>query len=359
MTVLDTDYAVPTGDFILEWLEDHDMSPAELARRTGYSRKHISLVTRGTAAVTPDFATRLELVTGIPAVRWLALEAQYQADHARLGIQLAAAERKDVLDAFAPSLTYLRKHGWVKGTRRNPGALLLELMMFFGVGTPDALIPSRLTPQVAFLQSDAFVVEEASIATWLRLAQIEAAAAPAQAPYDHEALRALLPSLRSMSRSLPTEPMAFVSALAHVGVKLLAVPEVPGCRAYGATFWQDDRPVVVLSARGKNDGVLWFSLFHELGHVLLHPRTTSVEVVNGEESKREDEANKFASETLIPRKLRPELHAVASKEHLTELAERESVSPGVLLQHLHHEKLWPYDRGRSLFTKVEVLPTSA
>jgi HTH-type transcriptional regulator / antitoxin HigA len=43
------------------------MSQAELARRTGLSAKHINLILKGTAPITPDTALKLERVLNIPA----------------------------------------------------------------------------------------------------------------------------------------------------------------------------------------------------------------------------------------------------------------------------------------------------
>ena len=49
--------------------------------------------------------------------------------------------------------------------------------------------------------------------------------------------------------------------------------ELKGCRASGATWWASpSKPVILLSDRGKREDRFWFSLFHEIGHVLLHTK---------------------------------------------------------------------------------------
>ena len=78
------DYAVPPGETLAEVLEVRQMSQAELARRTGLSAKHINLILKGTAPITPDTALKLERVLNIPARIWNALEVNYQGHLSRL-----------------------------------------------------------------------------------------------------------------------------------------------------------------------------------------------------------------------------------------------------------------------------------
>lgn len=350
-----TDYAVPTGEFIEEWLEDHDMTRAELSRRTGVSRKHITMVVAG-APVTPDFAMKLELVTHIPATRWLALEGQYRADVERLGLEHELSADKALLERFKGSLAYLRSKGVIQGDTYKLGHLMVQLMAFFDVGSPDALVPTNLMPQANFLKSQALDAETASLATWLRLAHLSALEEPLEVPFDPAALSGALPEIRRLSRTITENPMAFAQRLADVGVQVVIQSEVKGCRAYGATFWDAGRPIIVLSVRGKKDGALWFTLFHELGHVLKHPNTMFVEgnATAAAEQSREDEASDFATEWLIPTSTREELYGIKSKAGVVDFARRHDVSPGVVIQHLHHHKVWPFSSGQGLYVTLVV-----
>lgn len=74
----------------------------------------------------------------------------------------------------------------------------------------------------------------------------------------------------------------------------------------GATRWIGGNPLIVLSSRHKAADVFWFTLFHELGHVLLHPKRSTYVDLDGKAGDDDDglesEANEFAAETLIPAK---------------------------------------------------------
>ena len=82
MTTL-PDYAVSPGDHIKEWLDDHGINAAELARRLDVTPKHVSELLSGKAPLSATVALGLERVTGIPARIWNRFEAGYREDLAR------------------------------------------------------------------------------------------------------------------------------------------------------------------------------------------------------------------------------------------------------------------------------------
>jgi HTH-type transcriptional regulator/antitoxin HigA len=55
-----------------------------------------------------------------------------------------------------------------------------------------------------------------------------------------------------------------------------------------------------MSIRGKWADVFWFSLFHEIGHILLHPKKTFIDddQVLPELARQEKEADEFAANSL-------------------------------------------------------------
>ncbi|MBF0099183.1 MAG: ImmA/IrrE family metallo-endopeptidase [Magnetococcales bacterium] len=56
-----------------------------------------------------------------------------------------------------------------------------------------------------------------------------------------------------------------------------------------------------LSLRYKSDDQLWFTFFHEAGHLLLHgKKDVFLEGTLDMDQKKEEEANRFAADMLIP-----------------------------------------------------------
>jgi len=66
------------GETILDILEERGWSRSELAQRTGYTRKHIDQLVKGSASITEEAALKLEQVLGSTAGFWLNREALYR-----------------------------------------------------------------------------------------------------------------------------------------------------------------------------------------------------------------------------------------------------------------------------------------
>lgn len=345
-----TDYVVAPGEYIKEWLEDEARSQASLARDLGVSAKHVSKLING-AVLTPELALKLELVTGIAAKNWTALESKFRADQTRLGMENELAGHAEVARAFP--LKELRRAGIVTATLRQPGLVLMQLMAFFGVGDVAGL-QRQGQPIPAFRQDTAHEVRPEAIRTWLRMIELEIGASdPLDTVYDAERLRNLIPELRELSRNPGASFQApLIQKLAKVGVRLLFVPEIPGTRAHGCTQWYDGGPVITLSLRGKDDGKLWFTFFHEIGHALLHPNHgLMIQAEDGVLSPNEIEANEFAAKTLIPEDFQSHLKDLRYDHDVVAFAQSAGISPGIVVGQLHHLGLWPHDRGHRLFKR--------
>lgn len=90
------DFAVPPGRTIQETIDALGIDQRELAVRLGLPAKHVNQVIKGMAPVTPDIAIRLERVTGVPALLWNNLEANYREQLARL-VEKASLQKSKAL----------------------------------------------------------------------------------------------------------------------------------------------------------------------------------------------------------------------------------------------------------------------
>jgi Zn-dependent peptidase ImmA (M78 family) len=100
----------------------------------------------------------------------------------------------------------------------------------------------------------------------------------------------------------------------------------------------------------------WFSFFHEAAHILLHGKT-EIFIDNNENtnSKKEIEANNFASNILIPSM---QLAVFIKNERISnstvlEFAKEIDLSPGILVSRLQHDEEIPYHWLNKLKKKFE------
>src|SRR3954451_15919703 len=75
--------AVHPGEIVSEYIEFHEWTQRDLARRAGLTPKTISEICNGKAPITPSTALAFENVFGRPAHLWLNLQRCYDEAQAR------------------------------------------------------------------------------------------------------------------------------------------------------------------------------------------------------------------------------------------------------------------------------------
>lgn len=103
--------------------------------------------------------------------------------------------------------------------------------------------------------------------------------------------------------------------------------------------------------RHKTNDHVWFSFFHEAGHILLHSKKkVFIDEIKGGGNDVEDEANGFASDMLIPP---AQMKAFVQKANfsapsISAFAKRIGTAPGVVVGRLQHDRLIPFSAHNSL-----------
>ena len=127
------------------------------------------------------------------------------------------------------------------------------------------------------------------------------------------------------------------------GVAVVFVPAPPGCRVSGATQWlSPERALIALSLRHKSNDHLWFTLFHEAGHILKHgKKATFVDGLDAVHEEHETEADRFAADQLIPPAAAQKLQGLRSEQEVKAAAMALGIAPGIVVGRLQHEGWLP------------------
>jgi HTH-type transcriptional regulator / antitoxin HigA len=341
------DYIVTPGEVIEEYLDSYGMSQAELAARTGLTKKTINEIIKGKAPVTSDTSLKLERALGRPAHFWSNLERQFQEDR----IRLAEKERLEAYLGWLKKVPVasMVKLGWLS-KHKEKLAQLEEVLRFFAVASPDQWETVWREHQVAYRQTQRFETCAEAVSAWLRQGDIQAQKIQC-APFDRKKFFIGLESIRALTRE---EPQVFLPRLADLcasaGVAVVFVRELPKTGVSGATRWLGDKAVIQLSLRYKSNDQLWFTFFHEAGHILKHGRKEIFIESNDFCGEKEEEANAFARDVLIPRdELRRFLQRWnRSNEGIETFANRIGIAPGIVVGRLQHEKILANSHGNKL-----------
>ncbi len=355
MITTDPDHLVAApGEVLEDWLDERRMSQRELADRTSKSEKFISQLINGKATLTADTAHDLELVTGVGADTWLRMEGSYRAKLRRQEA-VAAADAADS-PVEATLLKFLRDNGLVTAPARAKGEQLVQVFTLLGVSSHDAL--RRLTRRhaAAFRVSASFALDPVATEVVIALAHRQAAVIPVER-YDPELVMESLHRLRELTRSAPVRGALEARALlGAAGVALVFLPNVPKSHCNGVTLWGPRSPIVAITDRGRREDIFWFTLFHELSHVIDGERDAIyLDGPGGQKEEAERRADEFATETLVPRTREHLLGQIKSFSDLARVARELGVGEGVVIGQLHHRKLKLPSWGQSRLAKLVVV----
>ncbi|MBI5189050.1 MAG: HigA family addiction module antidote protein [Nitrospirae bacterium] len=348
------DTALHPGEFLQETIDAIGLSQAELAERMGRPKAKINQIINGAKSITEATALELERVLGTPAYIWVNLDRDYQFNKARL--HEMAELRKQAFRLVEFPLPEMARRGWLK-RYKDKSEQLVELLNFFGVASFEALEDNKA---VAFKRSTFKETSPGSLAAWIRKGEIEASAVETL-PFDALKLKSAIADIRKLSTKPPEIYMPeIIRILASCGVALVIVHHLPKSYVDGAAYWLNpEKAVIQLSLRYKTDDNFWFSLFHELGHILLHPKREIFLDDFKKEGQKEHEANSFAEDRLIPAGEYRELSALSIKPYLStkdleSFADRLGLAPGIIIGRMHHEKLLPRTHMNKLKKTVEL-----
>lgn len=357
--LLEPNYATHPGVLLAEWLEENQQTQADLAKRTGRASKTINQIVKGIAPLGPDIALDLEKVTGVAASLWSNMEARYrqlkarQEEHARF-----AASCADDVARF--SYTKMSGFGWVPLTADKTDRAG-NLLHFFGVASFRQWEEVYGALEGAARESVAFKSELPDLSAWLRQGEIEATRVSC-APFEETVFRQNLTRIRALTAE-PFTPTTFPRVrdlCAESGVALVLVPELPGTHVSGFTRWlSPTKAIIQQSLRHKRDDHLWFTLFHEAAHLLLHGKKEKFLEFQGRTDPKETEADAWAADFLIPpsdwRAFTQSHSAPFSEVHLHAFARRLGIAPEIVAGRVQRETR-VFDRYHGLFTRLELKP---
>lgn len=341
------DYGVTVGDLLRRELGARGLSQAEFAARTGLSPKHVNQVIQGVVPLSTSTAILIERALGLSAELLTAIEAGHQATTGRAKAIESMTEYAAWFRRFP--LTVLRERE-ILTKSKTQNEQIGQLLEFFGVANPDAFVRLYADDALSFRRAQHLSVDAPATAVWLRLAEHEASRLSSD-HYDKKGFVDLLPHLRDLTKAHLSKAFPELQhQCAQMGVAVVHAPDITGARVYAATRWLSaSRPVIALSGRGQYEDGVWFSFFHEAGHVILHPTRRSLvhlEPEGGDDGDgAESDANRFARSMLLGNEVDEErlrmVRSVADARSLaTDLGVHEGIVAGQAAYAQHQKQAW-------------------
>lgn len=344
------------GDSIKEDLAYYGWDQKALAEILGKTEKHISSLLNNKTVITFDMACQLSAVFKQSPVYWLNLDAQYRLrlqEDAKTGETAAKA----LIYRYMP-VRELRKRGYLP---RAKGALIEAVKDFWSMEKLDfGFLEKRA--EVNLRKSENYrQFNPYHALTWQQIAQSHLRDKLPERPYSKTALIRLASNIPAFS----TEPEGVkksLKKLAQCGVLFSVLPHLPKTYTDGAAFWLKNHPVILYTCRQDRIDNFWFTMAHEIGHVVLHGRKRDSLFIDSLEyldlsNTKEKEADAFAAKVLKSKEILIDFGKTGriSEIKIRFCAERLGLHPAIVLGCLQHHGRASYKALHKLKPKASAL----
>lgn len=338
------DLIIHPGETIADVLEERGITQAELAVRTGVSTAYVSNVIAGKKDISAKFAFGLEYALGVPKSFWLNLQANYDAELLEFNKeQSITEEERGARESLKDIVKYLRQKGRIPvGEKKDQS--ILSLRKELQVSNLACL--KEIVPSGAFRMANN-AVDPYVLGAWIIMCQNMADNRSLTTQFDALKINQLVKEVKMIMLSHATNiQKELQETMACYGIDFSVVKNFRGAPVQGYINQKKDKTYqMVLTIRGAYADIFWFSLFHELGHIVNGDIGKTNKFVDaGTDEDRENAADMFARDRLIDK----EKYAEFINRHdysigaIKQFAESQDVMPYVVIGRLQKEKYLDY-----------------
>jgi HTH-type transcriptional regulator / antitoxin HigA len=328
------------GTFIKEELEARGWRQEDLAEIVELSSKHINELIKNKKPITIETARLLSSAFGQSPQYWINLDTNYRLRMKEDSQKLKGIEIKSLIYRYMPVKEMFKK-GWLK-KQASIEALEQEIKKYWDKNKLDFSF-LEIEPQPRFRKSEAFPQYNHYYAlTWYRMAR-NCAQKHKVNKYRQEALKALsnrLHHFTMQAQGIET----FLHELNNGGVKFLVLSHLQKTYIDGASFYDGANPVIVYTRRYDRCDNFWFTVAHEIAHILLHLKNKDdyfLDNLEMLETDKEKEANQLASQMIkseaVLKWFKPFRQYVSAPRVLM-CAQELQIHPSVIVGILQHHK---------------------
>ncbi len=353
---------IGAGDIIKRELEYNGWSQEDLAEITELSGKTISQLINNKQRVTVETAKLLSNALGSSPEFWLNLDNNYRLQLDDETDKESAVKTKAEIRKYMPVAEICRK-GWYCSDNTAEGYKSVykdiwnrDDIDFFVYDNPDIEYCARRSKE-----DEQFTQYYSQ--TWARIAKNHAE--KIDVPDYNQALLKKISETLSEYTIQPNGVRRIINDLNSAGVKVFVQSHLSKTYLDGACFFDGKNPVIVYTARYDRLDNFWFTLAHEIAHVLLHLSPDNdkcfLDNLDSENTtKKEKEADADAEKMLKIReilKLAKPYSKYLSEANLRNISGQLKIEVSVILGVLQHHGIVDYRKLNKFKTKATpILP---
>lgn len=328
------------GYYLKEIVEECGLTQADFAKRLDTTPKNLSLLMRGEQSLSIDMAAKLSRMLGTTVSYWLNLQQIYDEMQ---GEFLSSQELKREKEVFQYlDYNYFKSNFGLPDLPRKIDEQIKCVREFLSVSSLRVLNERDMA--VSF-RSYTESLSESNIISANAMVQIainivlEREIPKFDKRKFRQAIEFALTQTSNHQGFLPVIKEAFSKA----GVALVVLPNLKNSGVNGATKKIDGKIMLMVNDRRQYSDTFWFTMFHEIGHILNGDFGITF---SRNKNETEDEADLYAQRKLIPQEEYEEFivkyHGTFSEECIREFADAIGRDPGIVFGRLQNDGMIPY-----------------
>lgn len=334
------DWFSKPGDSIRHLMTRRAMTPNDIAENGAVNLDLVRGLLDGSIDVDRRIAKLLETVLGGTSSFWEKRQANYEKALDRIVEQSSEFEVNEWLErTLLPAGASRGKQSELR--RREE---YRKRLVFYDVSNLQFWCSryGQLSDDTQFRASPTYRSDDPAVALWLRLGELDADLIRTR-DWSAAELHDRVAEIRKLSRiGRPSRFLPRLKSLcAEAGVAVVVRRPPNGCRVSGATkFVSPEKAMMLLSFRYRSDDQFWFTVFHEIGHLLLHRTETFIDDDGTPpDDQAEVEANTFARSCIVPVERRREFdQLIPSYKSIIRLGVSIGVSPGMIVGQMQYDQ---------------------
>ena len=296
--------AVHAGEYLKDELAAREITQKQLAVLTGIQAPIINDIIKGKRDVTAEQSILIGRALEIDDTFFLDMQKQYDIDRARISKRVAEQSAAmgiwKIVEQYI-SVVFFKSVGLITD---NVKQNVENIFKVFGVNNIEAfLVLQREEMEFGYYKkSEKLTTDEKDLFSWKHYCSYLSKQTTLESNFTKDSRDALIAELNSAFIN-DVRVDAVKTICEKYGIKFIVVNKVGQVPVDGMSFMCDNTPTIALTMRKKNLDNFAFSLMHELGHIYLHLGDSNkyyVNIENHNSNSYEDEANKFAANSLIP-----------------------------------------------------------
>ncbi len=296
---LSREFIIHPGETLKEILEDREMTQRELAIRTDVTETHVSNIVNCLKPISVSFAKKLEYALDVDASFWINLQANYEREMADFEeINLISSQELGILQRLKSITEYVQEIGLLNPDVQG-SMLIINWRKLLNISSLIRI--PKISQAGAYRLAVADSVDPYVLFTWLRIADLMTKNQQVNQELDMDKLKSNLHIIRALAfEDVDSFGLKLKEIFAKCGIKFAVVKHFTGAPVQGVIKRNHDETLsLIMTVRRKFADIFWFTLFHEIGHILngdINDRLIDYEFTKNEV---EDRADEFAANTLI------------------------------------------------------------